>query len=107
MNKKEYKSLLRDPRWKIKRLGILKRDNNTCQHCKKSKKYLHVHHIWYIDGRDPWDVPDEFLITLCKGCHKKEHENKPISSFILTEYKESPKLFDIPPIQKKKRNKKS
>ena len=29
----------------------------------------------------PWQVPDNCLITLCKICHKKEHENKPISSF--------------------------
>jgi hypothetical protein len=31
-----------------------------------------VHHFNY-DAPTPWDVPDKYLITLCKDCHKNYH----------------------------------
>ena len=30
---------------------------------------FHVHHLWYESGRDPWDYPDEALVSLCSDCH--------------------------------------
>lgn len=58
------------------RLLILKRDNYTCQECKKSKNQLtqplHVHHIDY-------DKKNDFksnLITLCRSCHSKTNMDR-------------------------------
>lgn len=65
-----YADKLRDPRWQKKRLKILERDDWTCQWCGDSKKTLHIHHTKYL--KEPWDVEDEFLITVCETCHKSE-----------------------------------
>jgi hypothetical protein len=56
------------PNWQRKRLEILNRDNFTCVACADRDSTLHVHHIAYGSG-DIWDVPDEFLQTLCEQCH--------------------------------------
>lgn len=37
---------------------------------------LNVHHKYYVNGLNPWDYPDEDLITLCEECHKKRHQNR-------------------------------
>jgi hypothetical protein len=34
---------------------------------------LEVHHKVYREGKNPWESPDEELITLCYSCHEKEH----------------------------------
>ncbi len=75
-----YGELLFRPEWKQKRLQILSRDNYTCQFCGATdKKALQVHHrqYHYISRlekfKDPWDYPDECLITICKKCHDKGH----------------------------------
>lgn len=73
MNKKKYNFLLRDYRWKKKAKYIRSRDGNMCKECKTKKSKLHVHHLYYIDGKDPWDYPDEAYVTLCWRCHKKAH----------------------------------
>lgn len=70
-----YSEKLTDVRWQKKRLYILSRDLFECQICHgQDHKTLHVHHRHYIPGREPWDYPDELLITLCKDCHKKEED---------------------------------
>jgi 5-methylcytosine-specific restriction endonuclease McrA len=63
-----YSEKLKDPRWQKKRLVILERDNFACRMCKNSKETLHVHHLEY--RKQPWDVPDESLITLCENHHR-------------------------------------
>lgn len=80
MTKKEYDKALKSPQWKAKRKVILERDNYTCTKCGCKDK-LQVHHTYYLRDKMPWQVPDSCLITLCRSCHKKEHEGKPISSF--------------------------
>lgn len=70
-----YAEKLQDPRWKAKRLPILKRDNYSCQYCGE-KTNLHVHHFCYNISRLPWDVEDDALITLCKDCHKIYHSQE-------------------------------
>lgn len=80
MTKEEYYEALKSPQWIEKRDKIKKRDGYTCAKCK-SKKYLQVHHTYYLKDKMPWQVPDDCLITLCGSCHKKEHEGRPISSF--------------------------
>lgn len=73
---KTYKELLQHPKWQIKRLEIIKRDNDECRECHSGEKMLHVHHIKYLKGHKPWEYEDEYLITLCHECHQKEEELK-------------------------------
>ncbi len=40
---------------------------------------LHVHHLYYIKGKEPWDYKDSALITLCADCHQKRHSHLPLS----------------------------
>lgn len=73
-----YGAKLLDPRWKKKRESILARDAHQCVICK-SKEALNVHHRQYHFSKslkqfkDPWDYPNDLLITLCKRCHDKGH----------------------------------
>lgn len=76
----EYKELLKSPKWKNKRSKILKRDKKKCTKCGCTAE-LEVHHIWYITGNLPWEVPNKYLTTLCRDCHQKEHDAKPIYKF--------------------------
>lgn len=80
MNKEEYKELLERKEWQDKRKIILKRDNHKCTKCNCNKS-LHLHHTYYLEGKMPWEVPDDCLITLCKTCHEKEHKGKDIKTF--------------------------
>jgi hypothetical protein len=70
--KSAYSQKLLDPRWQKKRLEILERDSWCCQLCYSETKTLHVHHKKYEYGKDPWNVGDEYLITLCDECHEIE-----------------------------------
>lgn len=79
----EYAEKLKDVRWQKKRLKILERDKFTCQGCWESedsakfhkvKLTLHVHHCYYERGREPWDYPNESLISLCEECHSAESD---------------------------------
>lgn len=70
MTSKEYRLALHDQRWVDKRMIILERDDHTCTKCGATKE-LNVHHLKY-QGM-PWEVPDSWLITVCKKCHKKIH----------------------------------
>lgn len=58
------------------RIRVFKRDDFTCQCCKKVGGYLEAHHIkkWsdYLELRYETDNG----ITLCRNCHKKIHSNK-------------------------------
>lgn len=36
---------------------------------------LHVHHQYYIKGKEPWDYDDSALITLCVDCHQNRHSS--------------------------------
>jgi len=71
----KYKFKLKDPLWQRKRLEIFQRDNWTCQECGDKKSTLAVHHIDYIEGIEPWEHPDNLMITLCEECHKEKHAN--------------------------------
>lgn len=66
----KYADKLKDPRWQKKKDKILRRDNYKCRLCKKQGR-LNVHHLEYLE--EPWDAPDNCLITLCKECHDWEH----------------------------------
>lgn len=81
MVKLSYSEKLKDPRWQKLRLQILERDEWMCQSCSSKDKTLHVHHVHYIYGLDPWEYEDEsqFLITLCVDCHELETQQLPDS----------------------------
>tara|TARA_R110000868_G_scaffold172509_1_gene408379 strand:+ start:435 stop:965 length:531 start_codon:yes stop_codon:yes gene_type:complete len=104
MTSKEYKDLLQDDRWKRKSLKIRNRDFHTCQHCGVKGVELHVHHKRYYAGKKPWDIEDEYLITLCYSCHNKEHKGKSLSSFVVKNKHKQDKL-DKKRKRREKRNK--
>ncbi len=70
MAKKSYSDDLLDPRWQKRRLEILQRDDFTCHGCYDTESTLHVHHLYYVKGRRPWEYPDFALVTVCSDCHK-------------------------------------
>lgn len=67
-----YLDKLKSPQWQRKRCEVLMRDNFTCAQCRSTDKQLHVHHLSYEYGKDPWDYPLENFETLCAECHKEE-----------------------------------
>jgi 5-methylcytosine-specific restriction endonuclease McrA len=87
-----YQDLLKDVRWQRKKNKILQRDNFRCQnlsclHKGDNKKILHVHHLDYIPNINPWDYPDDMLLTLCEACHRHENERIKVEKYILTTLK--------------------
>lgn len=68
---KNYSEKLKDPRWQKKRLEIFQRDKFTCQSlgCGSTEKTLHIHHLIYQKGLEPWEYNEKFLLTLCEDCH--------------------------------------
>lgn len=80
-----YDDLLHTPEWESKRNTILNRDGHKCAYCSKTHN-LQVHHKYYSkypNGRkvEPWNYPDEALITLCDDCHKRVHSKKKIKVY--------------------------
>lgn len=71
-----YKEKLLDPRWQEKRLRVLDRDKWTCTECSDKILTKHVHHKRYFRGKDPWDIDDKYLCTLCVECHALEEALK-------------------------------
>lgn len=72
--KKNYSEKLKDPRWQKKRLEIMSRDDFKCKWCFNDEKTLNVHHLKYHG--DPWETPNDMLITLCEDCHQEDHEHR-------------------------------
>lgn len=74
-----YGALLFDERWKNKRTEIIERDYKKCR-CCESNLNLQVHHRQYKFSyklrrfKNPWDYPNDLLVTLCEKCHKKGHQ---------------------------------
>ena len=75
---------LKSRKWQKKRLEILNRDSFMCRHCSvDNDSQLHVHHLYYDDGKAPWDYPNTAYLTLCDKCHKEEHEREEISQKLI------------------------
>lgn len=85
MAESKYSEKLKDPRWQKKRLEIFERDNWACQICYDTKSTLAVHHRRYLPVTEPWDYPDELLVTLCENCHSMEREMRPEYEQLLLE----------------------
>lgn len=47
----------------------MERDNFECRECGDADKTLHVHHLYYLKGLEPWGYSRQALITLCERCH--------------------------------------
>lgn len=62
-----YAEKLKNPKWQKKRLEILQRDEFKCCYCNDAETELQIHHLKYT--KEPWQAPNEDLITLCKHCH--------------------------------------
>lgn len=71
--KRNYDEKLTDPRWQRKRLEIMRLHDFKCAECNAGDKELHVHHSYYVKGREPWDYPNWSLVCLCHNCHEDEH----------------------------------
>lgn len=57
--------------WYVVRKVVLKRDKYKCMACG-SEDELNVHHKKYTT-KYVWEEPIKNLVTLCRACHKKEH----------------------------------
>ncbi|PWQ94266.1 HNH endonuclease [Leucothrix pacifica] len=55
--------------------NIKKRDKGICLKCNRGSPdvVLQVHHEVYKEGRKPWEYNSSDCITLCSGCHAREH----------------------------------
>ncbi len=75
---KSYQQKLLDKRWQKKKSEILQRDNFTCQNpvCSSTNNTLHVHHLDYLPGIEPWEYPADMLKTLCFKCHQQERDRE-------------------------------
>ena len=62
--------------WMDLRERIIQRDKFRCVACGQKPKVYHVHHLLYQYGNRIWEVPDYYLVTLCPGCHVKEHSKR-------------------------------
>ena len=62
--------------WFDLRERIIQRDRFMCVACGKKSEVFHVHHLIYQKGCKIWEVPDFYLVTLCPGCHIKEHSKR-------------------------------
>jgi hypothetical protein len=67
---KTYSDKLRDPRWQRKRLEVLQQHGFKCDMCGCKDDELHVHHINYHKGADPWEYQDNEFKVFCKLHHE-------------------------------------
>ena len=77
-----YSEKLKDPRWQKKRLDILHREDFVCEFCGEPGKTVHVHHLFYLSNREPWDYPDWVLRVLCEECHEKNCAEEKFMGFL-------------------------
>jgi hypothetical protein len=66
---KTYAEKLRDPRWQKRRLELLEKTKFTCVNCGDGENELHIHHLLYERGKEPWEYEDKLLLPLCGECH--------------------------------------
>jgi hypothetical protein len=78
MNNKQkstrYLDKFKDPRWQKKRLQLLELHNWKCDDCNNTENELHVHHRFYIKGREPWEYDNDVFQVLCSDCHSMKHK---------------------------------
>jgi len=77
------------------RISILRRDHFTCRICGATGEKLNVHHIIYLENKEPWEYDDNYLITLCEFCHAKEHAHN-VNETALSIIDAFVKTFNLP-----------
>ena len=83
---KTYKELLKDDRWKSKRVEIIRRDGFKCV-CCGGEFNIEVHHRQYhiskVSGEFvlPWNYDERYLISLCNKCHDIGHKMYKVPTF--------------------------
>jgi len=75
-NKTTYKEKLNSPKWQKLRLEKMQQSNFSCELCGDDESQLHIHHIQYIAGFDPWMYGLHELQCLCDSCHTLTHLDK-------------------------------
>lgn len=66
-------------RWKRTRAAILRRDKYQCRECRRYgrlREATEVHHIKHVDEYPELAYTSENLVSLCHGCHNKQHPEK-------------------------------
>lgn len=74
LNKKLKKSW-RHKEWFEFADKVKQRDNYKCLKCERGEHevILQVHHEVYRDEKAPWEYALSDCVTLCRGCHAREH----------------------------------
>jgi 5-methylcytosine-specific restriction endonuclease McrA len=63
-------SYLKSEAWQRKRYLVMKRDNGRCVYCgAKATQVHHKRYAKYNIGKEPI----EWLVSICKSCHEKQH----------------------------------
>lgn len=61
---------LKSDAWQRKRYVVMKRDNWRCVYCgAKATAVHHKRYAKYNIGKEPID----WLVSICKSCHEKQH----------------------------------
>ena len=94
-SKKYYLEKLKDPRWQKRRLEILSLNNFECQDCGAKNNNLHVHHLYYDKGREPWDYGDDTLMCLCDDCHTEARRKDDLFNEYSKKIKKIPKFLNF------------
>lgn len=70
-----YKTLWRHNKWHEFSVQVKQRDGHCCIHCGRGEPsvVLQVHHLQYKENRLPWEYSLEDCVTVCRGCHAREH----------------------------------
>ena len=76
-----YRDLLNCYEWQFKRFKILFRDKFSCADCGHKSYSLHVHHKFYLVAHLPWEIDDTGLVSLCRNCHSRRHQNEDIKIY--------------------------
>lgn len=66
---KEWADKYKDPRWQRMRLDVYRKHGFKCSRCGDDKNELHVHHVNYPKGKEPWECSIYNLLPLCADCH--------------------------------------
>lgn len=70
-----YREKLENPRWLEFRREVLENCGYQCGRCRRPERevILHVHHPFYVSGREPWNYDVWDVECLCEDCHRKTH----------------------------------
>jgi len=69
-----YREQIDHPLWKERSAAFKEEvDCGQCRCCGTDRN-LTVHHKRYLRDGYLWEVPDEWLETLCWNCHRRRHE---------------------------------